>query len=654
MIGEYRVNIDGMTLFKEAPPSLEDLQVVAGMALPEVDFGGSRQSWVRERLGLGQKAALGALVALGLVGLASRADILPAVQAAPADDGRNRAEWVDPEAGKLMGDGDGDPPDNPMAGVLGGSVANESGSGNQPGGVSDLSLAQENFVNFMKGGDDLDFSPDHQVVRPEIPLANPWGEEVADHYPVVDPSQLYCEVDQCDFPDYAQTALDRASAHVLAKGYLASEINISQGTYPEGNQAVTFAVVKIPGEGNLVLWNGGVDSEGNLHYGDYPDMPGIELASVDDGRLLELWLPEGVTLGQEEIDGTAKLMLVDESSGQPIGGLRKLAKIVGVGEGKDDMIPNLFLIDDQGVAHPDVLLEIVYHEDGNWVIQVEGNLEARFDVENNSWVNLDLVLSTDVTSAEGSVPAELGAMGISFDGEFYHGTMPDGREFNAVMVENESGVGLVDKINHFVAAAIDENGQWEQVGLYIGRMVTTAEAESAQTINLEQVWDGSYARWCDLVFGVENRTTSKDLSNIVDSNLNRDIINWVKYGDEGDVFEVKDVKSLGNGMWLFNVRAGIGNGFVESVNLMGPVFDTDSLVMMMGMRQGTFSMMILSRLEVDADVGELGNLGSLMQEIWNQQNELFGDSISQGLVNIEELEHGALKNVVIPVTNVLW
>ena len=259
-----------------------------------------------------------------------------------------------------------------------------------------------------------------------------------------------------------------------------------------------------------------------------------------------------------------------------------------------------------------------------------------------------------LTSTITPISAELGAMGISFDGEFYHGTMPDGGEFNAVMVENESGIGLVDKSNHFVAAAIDESGQWEQVGLYIGRMVTTAEAESAQTIDLEQVWDGSYARWCDLMFGVENRTTSKDLSNIVKNRLNHDIIDWVRYGDQGDIFEVKDVKSLGNGMWLFNVRAGIGNGFVESVNLMGPVDDRDSLAEMMGMRQGTFSMMILSRLEVDADAGELGNLGSLMQEIWNQQNELFGDSISQGLVNIEELEHGALKNVVIPVVDVHW
>ena len=183
--------------------------------------------------------------------------------------------------------------------------------------------------------------------------------------------------------------------HILEKGYLdanqleSAEINISQGTYPEGNQAVTFAVVKIPGEGNLVLWNGGVDEAGNLHYGDYPDMPGTELSSSDDGRLLEAWLPKGVTLGQDEIDGTAKLMLVDEDSGQPIAGLFKLAKIVGVGEGGDDMILNLFLIDGDGVAHPDILLEQVKDENGNWVIQVEGNPEARFDVSSNSWVNLD-------------------------------------------------------------------------------------------------------------------------------------------------------------------------------------------------------------------------------------------------------------------------
>ena len=141
-------------------------------------------------------------------------------------------------------------------------------------------------------------------------------------------------------------------------------------------------------------------------------------------------------------------------------------------------------------------------------------------------------------------PAEMGAMGISFDGEFYHGDMPDGGEFSAVMVENESGVGLVDKGNHFLAAAQDENGQWEWVGLNIGRMVTTAEAESAQTISLEQVWDGSYARWCDLMFGVENRTTSKDLSPQYKPKEKYNLVSLTKYGDEGDVFEVKDVKKI--------------------------------------------------------------------------------------------------------------
>jgi hypothetical protein len=517
--------------------------------------------------------------------------------------------------------------------------------------VASPTRAQENFVQLMEGKPEQPvFSVLSDVVLPEIPLAEPWGDGVADHYSPVDPDQLYCEVNQCAITDSAERTFKDAQDHIASHGYQGAKIFISQGLYPNANpefQSVTFAVVKIPDGDNLVLWRGGVDEGGNLFYGNYPDIRGGE---GGDARLFELWLPAGVTLGQIEDGGEVKLMAVDESSGQPVAGLHEYAKIVGVGEGGDDMIPNLFLIDKDGKAHPDILLKTVKDGSGNLVLQVEGSPEARFDVASNQWLNLDRVVSVSAGNETG-VSAEMGAMGISFDGEFYHGDMPDGGEFSAVMVENESGVGLVDKGNHFLAAAQDENGQWEWVGLNIGRMVTTAEAESAQTISLEQVWDGSYARWCDLMFGVENRTTSKDLSPQYKPKEKYNLVSLTKYGDEGDVFEVKDVKQLGGspGVWIFHVRAGLGNGFVESMNLIGPTNDLTNLNEMVRLRQGTFSML----LEVKSTTqGTDALFTELMLDYMDKQVLVTGLDIDSLFRDVRSITHGSLKSVVIPVADV--
>jgi hypothetical protein len=259
--------------------------------------------------------------------------------------------------------------------------------------------------------------------------------------------------------------------HILEKGYIDSsqienvEIVISQGSDPDANsefQSVTFAVVKIPGRDNLILWNGGVDENGNLVYGDTPDVPGLDLTGhPKDARLFELWLPAGVTLGQLEIGGAIKLMLVDEDGGQPIAGLHRFFKFVGAGDG-DDIVPNSFLIDDKGIAHPDVLLEIVDGEDGNKVIQVEGYPEAKFDVGSNQWQNLDSVLAVSASAEEASETGVSSSVASALEGidgvEFSDGKWTvDGHVAN--MVELESGQTALMGVENpnMVYAVVDEN-----------------------------------------------------------------------------------------------------------------------------------------------------------------------------------------------------
>ena len=587
------------------------------------------------------------------------------VYAAPiTDDQRVREVYSDPH--RITGDGDGDePPLNPLASL--GMVT----SSNFEDGESSLTMAQNMFAGLMEKTTNA--SPKiGDVPNPKDLVMNSGGVDTS--LPLVltpevsNPERINFLEAMTNGPDYSSdveyyvaqneiVGLKQVALHTgkyaewfeeeTANGgvftveeeaayldQLKNDLNVSMvnSQTPDGLLS-SFPTFDDPKNGDRVaLW--AIDNVSGL-MSQRPDVPGSA-----DSHFAELRFPKG--FGVSAVDHV--VFAFDSSSENPV---VWVDPTLGQDDGAGQVISSLKLINPDGTASN---LKVERQGADLVVLDGDGEVVTRSNASSNGWLGLDISVSA---GNETGISAEMGAMGISFDGEFYHGAMPDGGEFSAVMVENESGVGLVDKGNHFLAAAQDENGQWEWVGLNIGRMVTTAEAESAQTISLEQVWDGSYARWCDLMFGVENRKTSTDLSPKYESYDTIDLLRLVKYARDGDVFQVKDVKRVmieGSELFMFHVRAGLGNGWVESINLIGPMDDRDSLKKVMGIRDADFSLDIASDLKPYTDGNLLfSTIGPILMD--KQIGETAVD-LSSLFRNLQTMPHGSLRNVVVPITEV--